>query len=70
MDLPRSVAVCRAAHDPYARIDENNPVRVVDVFVDEFELAGLGFNGVDSAVIGRPSFCALPPRVDFNWGRH
>jgi transposase len=28
-------------------IDENNPVRVVDVFIEELDLAGLGFGGVD-----------------------
>ena len=27
-------------------IDENNPVRVIDVFVDELDLAELGFDGV------------------------
>ena len=28
-------------------IGENNPVRVIDVFVDELDLAELGFDGVD-----------------------
>ncbi len=28
-------------------IDEDNPVRVIDVFVDELDLGGLGFNRVD-----------------------
>ena len=27
-------------------IDENNPVQVIDVFVDELDLAALGFEGV------------------------
>jgi hypothetical protein len=27
-------------------IGEDNPVRVIDVFVDELDLAGLGFAGV------------------------
>ena len=37
-------------------IDENNPVRVIDAFVDALDLAGLGFDGVDPAVTGRPSY--------------
>jgi len=36
-------------------IGENNPVRVIDVFVEELDLAGLGFAGVDPAATGRPS---------------
>jgi len=31
-------------------------VRVVDVFVDELDLAVLGFNGVEPAITGRPSY--------------
>jgi transposase len=37
-------------------IGEDNPVRVVDVFVDELNLAELGFSGVDPEVTGRPSY--------------
>src|SRR5689334_24903777 len=37
-------------------ISEDNPVRVIDVFVDELDLAGLGFNGVEPEVTGRPSY--------------
>jgi transposase len=37
-------------------IDENNPVRVIDVFVDELDLAALGFDGVTPEVTGRPSY--------------
>ena len=37
-------------------IDEDNPVRVIDVFVDELDLAALGFNGVDPEATGRPSY--------------
>jgi transposase len=37
-------------------IDEDNPVRAIDVFVDELDLAGLGFGGVDPAITGRPSY--------------
>jgi transposase len=37
-------------------IDESNPVRVIDAFVDALNLADLGFDGVESAVTGRPSY--------------
>src|SRR5215510_12316894 len=37
-------------------IDESNPVRVIDVFVDTLDLAGLGFGGVEPASTGRPSY--------------
>ena len=37
-------------------IGEDNPVRVIDVFVDELDLAELGFDGVDPEVTGRPSY--------------
>src|SRR5512138_1661368 len=37
-------------------ICEDNPVRVIDVFVDELDLGDLRFNGVDPEVTGRPSY--------------
>src|ERR1700689_1623676 len=37
-------------------IREDNPVRVVDVFVEELDLAGLGFGGVAPEATGRPSY--------------
>jgi transposase len=37
-------------------IGEDNPVRVIDVFVDELDLAELGFGGVDPEITGRPSY--------------
>src|SRR3979409_847543 len=37
-------------------IGEDNPVRVVDVLVDELDLAGLGFGGVDPEATGRPAY--------------
>jgi transposase len=37
-------------------IDESNPVRVVDAFVDALNLAELGFEGVEPAATGRPSY--------------
>ncbi len=37
-------------------IGEDNPVRVVDVFVDELDLGGLGFGRVQPLSTGRPSY--------------
>ena len=37
-------------------ICEDNPVRAIDVFVDELALAELGFDGVDPEATGRPSY--------------
>jgi len=34
-------------------IGEDNPVRVIDVFVEELDLADLGFGGVDPEATGR-----------------
>jgi len=42
-------------------IGEDNPVRAIDVFVDELDLGGLGFAGVDPKATGRPAYhpCVL-----------
>src|ERR1700716_2109378 len=37
-------------------VDESNPVRAVDVFVDALELRDLGFYCVDPAATGRPAY--------------
>jgi transposase len=37
-------------------IADTNPVRVVDVYVDELDLGKLGFEGVEPAATGRPSY--------------
>ena len=37
-------------------IADTNPVRVVDVFVDELDLGKLGFEGVEPAATGRPAY--------------
>lgn len=37
-------------------ISEDNPVRVVDVFVDELNLAALGFSGAEPVTTGHPSY--------------
>jgi hypothetical protein len=41
-------------------VAENNPVRVVDVFVDELDLAKLGFERVQPAKTGRPAYLDDP----------
>jgi transposase len=42
-------------------VDESNPVRVIDAFVDALNVAELGFDGVEPAATGRPSYhpCCL-----------
>jgi len=37
-------------------IDESNPVRVIDVFVEALDLAEMSFEGVEPAATGRPSY--------------
>jgi transposase len=37
-------------------IGDNNPVRVIDAFVDALDLAELGFEGVAPAATGRPAY--------------
>ena len=37
-------------------ICEDNPVRAIDVFVDQLALSALGFGGVDPEATGRPSY--------------
>ena len=37
-------------------VGEDNPVRVIDAFVDALDLADLGFDGVEPAATGRPSY--------------
>lgn len=37
-------------------ITDTNPVRIVDVFVDELDLGQLGFEGIEPAATGRPAY--------------
>jgi transposase len=37
-------------------IDQDNPIRAIDVFVDGLDLAGLEFSGVDPEATGRPAY--------------
>src|SRR3979411_795919 len=37
-------------------VGEENPVRVIEVFIDELDLAALGFSGMTPAATGSPSY--------------
>jgi transposase len=37
-------------------IDEDNPIRVIDAFVESIELGELGFDGVVPEATGRPAY--------------
>src|SRR5437016_13074077 len=37
-------------------VGEENPVRVIEVFIDELDLAALGLSGMTPAVTGRPAY--------------
>lgn len=37
-------------------IGEDNPVRVIDLFVDELDMSSLGFDGAAPAATGRPGY--------------
>src|SRR6476660_5480277 len=37
-------------------VSEKNPVRVIEVFIDELDLAALGFSGMTPAATGRPAY--------------
>ncbi|MDZ4356728.1 MAG: transposase, partial [Variovorax sp.] len=37
-------------------IGQDNPVRIVDAFVEELDLLSLGFGGADPAPTGRPAY--------------
>ena len=47
-------ALLPASLDDY--VTEDNPVRVIDVFVDNLDLTDLGFEGVVAQVTGRPGY--------------
>src|SRR5258707_12926118 len=41
-------------------VEESNPVRAVDVFVEALDLADLGFDGVQPLATGRPAYHPSP----------
>jgi transposase len=53
-DDRKQVALLPECVDDY--IGQDNPVRVIDAFVDELDLTELGFNGTTPAATGRPSY--------------
>src|ERR1700757_3919461 len=53
-DDRKQVALFPECVDDY--IGQDNPVRVIDAFIDELDLAELGFNGTTPALTGRPSY--------------
>src|SRR5476649_2486363 len=53
-DDRKQVALLPECVDDY--IEQDNPVRVIDAFVDELDLSELGFNGITPALTGRPSY--------------
>jgi transposase len=53
-DDRKQVALLPECVDDY--IGQDNPVRVINVFVDELDLEDLSFNGTTAAVTGRPSY--------------
>jgi transposase len=50
----RQVTLLPDCLDDY--VTEDNPVRIVDVFIDELDLAALGFVGIVPEMTGRPSY--------------
>ena len=49
-------------------IAEDNPVRVVDVFVDELDLKDLGFEGAEPEATGRPAYHPATLRKIYVYG--
>ena len=51
-----------AGRPPASKPASDNPVRVIDAFVEELDLGELGFDGVAPEATGRPSYhpSALP----------
>jgi transposase len=47
---------------------ENNPVRGVDVFVEQLDFNQLGFNRAEPAITGRPSYPPLNSPEDIHLG--
>jgi transposase len=37
-------------------VEDDNPVRAIDVFVDSLDLVGLGFAGAGPSATGRPAY--------------
>jgi transposase len=44
-------------------VDESNPIRVIDAFVDALDLRKLGFESVDSTETSRPAYHPSGPSL-------
>jgi transposase len=53
-DDRKQVALLPECIDEY--IEQDNPVRVIDAFIDGLDLADPGFNGTAPTITGRPSY--------------
>ena len=60
----RSDATDAATNSLEDYVSEENPVRVVEVFIDELDLAALGFSGMRPAATGRPALPSLDAAED------
>jgi transposase len=49
-------------------VDQRNPIRVIDAFVDALNLRKLGFGGMDPAEIGRPAYHPSVPLKLYIYG--
>ena len=48
-------------------VDEDNPVRVIDAFVDSLDLGALGFAGVDPKATGWPVYHPMRCNQAVGW---
>ena len=49
-------------------VGDDNPVRAIDVFVDELDLGELGFGGVEPRATGRPAYHPATPLKIYIYG--
>src|SRR5690349_18599216 len=49
-------------------VTENNPVRVIEAFIDELDLATLGFDGVVPETTGRPAYHPATLLKSYHYG--
>src|SRR3954451_16197933 len=49
-------------------VDEENPVRVIEAFIDELDLAALDFSGMTPAATGRPAYHPATLRKIYIYG--
>jgi transposase len=49
-------------------VGEDNPVRAIDVFINELDLSGLGFEGMAPAATGHPAYHLRRQTVEHPFG--